>query len=384
MRRAPSTSIAPWEASRKAVARPIPLLAPVIAITLLFTFSIAVLHFDWSKGIACDPAYLYRSVLSFVEIVRNMTDALTSIFSLLDLRSARCTRLEAAGAWSLRFPEKLALKFAAVIQGECWMLHPDHPPVQMAQGDVFLLSQTPAYVLASDPQLPPEDGAKVIDWESSDVGRYGGADTVLLGGSFRVNPLHEHLLTEALPHLMLLPRDAPAASTLSRTLEIMEGEFRQIRMGSDLIRRHLADMLLVQMLRAFAERDVQGMDRRPPSRSWIGALTDPRLGAALDRIHAEPGRSWTVKALSEVAGMSRTSFAEAFHVAIGQTPIDYVTRWRMQIGEDLIHQGLGIADVAATLGYGSQSAFGTAFKRIKGCSPKVATRQSARSTGEWK
>ncbi|MGY5810187.1 AraC family transcriptional regulator [Rhizobium sp. LEGMi198b] len=312
-----------------------------------------------------------------------MTDALTSIFSLLDLRSARCTRLEAAGAWSLRFPEKLALKFAAVIQGECWMIHPDHPPVQMAQGDVFLLSQTPAYVLASDPHLPAEDGAKVIDWEGSDVGRYGGADTVLLGGSFRVNPLHERLLTEALPHLMLLPRDALAASTLSRTLEIMEGEFRQIRMGSDLIRRHLADMLLVQMLRAFAERDVRGMDRRQPRGSgWIGALTDPRLGAALDRIHAEPGRHWTVKALSEVAGMSRTSFAEAFHAAIGQTPIDYVTRWRMQVGEDLIHQGLGIADVAATLGYASQSAFGTAFKRIKGCSPKVATRQPVRSAGE--
>jgi hypothetical protein len=85
-----------------------------------------------------------------------MSDALTSIFNLLDLRSARCTRLEAAGAWSLWFPERLGLKFAEVVRGECWMLHPDYPPVQMAQGDVFLLSQTPAYILASDPQLPPK------------------------------------------------------------------------------------------------------------------------------------------------------------------------------------------------------------------------------------
>jgi hypothetical protein len=75
----------------------------------------------------------------------------------------------------------------------------------------------------------------------------------------------------------------------------MEGEFRQIRMGSDLIRRHLADMLLVQLLRAFAERDEQGIDRRWPRRSWIGALTDPRLGAALDAFTqnlGEAGRLW--------------------------------------------------------------------------------------------
>ncbi|MDN5928307.1 MAG: AraC family transcriptional regulator [Hyphomicrobiales bacterium] len=304
-----------------------------------------------------------------------MPDALTAVFNLLDLRSARCTRLEAAGAWSLRFPEKLALKFAAVIKGECWMLHPDHPPVRMMQGDVFLLSQTPAYVLASDPTLPPRDGAKVIDWDRSDTGRYGGDETVLLGGSFRVNELHERFLTETLPHLMLIPRDAPSAPVLSRTLEIMETEFCQTRVGSDLMRRHLADMLLVQMVRAFAERDHENVtDRRRQRANWIGALTDQRLGAALDQIHAEPGRNWTVKSLAEIAGMSRTSFAKAFHAAIGRAPIDYVSHWRMQIGADLIQRGGNIAEIAGTLGYASQSAFGVAFKRIRGCSPKAAAR----------
>jgi len=303
-----------------------------------------------------------------------MPDALSAIFHLLDLRSARCTRLEAAGDWSLRFPEKLALKFAAVIRGGCWMVHPDHPSVRMEQGDVFLLSQTPAYVLASDPGLVPQDGMKVIDWERSDIGRYGGDDTVLLAGSFRVNPLHGRLLSEALPHLMLIPREAPSAPVLSRTLEIMEAEFHQARMGSELMRHHLADMLLVQMLRAFGAREEEHGERRGRRSGWIGALTDPRLGAALNRIHAEPGRTWTVRALAEIAGMSRTSFAAAFHEAIGRAPIDYVTRWRIQVGEDLIHRGISVAEAAAATGYTSQSAFGAAFKRIRGCSPRAAVR----------
>lgn len=304
-----------------------------------------------------------------------MSDALTAIFNLLDLHSARSTRLEAGGNWSLRFPGKAALKFAAVIRGGCWMLHPDHPPVRMERGDVFLLSQTPAYVLASDPDLIPQDGAKVIDWERTHTGHYGGEETVVIASSFRVSRLHERLLTDVLPHLMLIQGEAPSAPVLSRTLEIMEVEFGRTGMGAELMRHHLADMLLVQMLRAFAAREDQSAGEEPPRRGgWIGALTDPRLGAALDRIHAEPGRAWTVKALAEIAGMSRTSFAEAFHTAIGRSPIDYVSRWRMQVGEDLIHRGHSIAEVAVRLGYTSQSAFGAAFKRITGRSPRASAK----------
>lgn len=325
-----------------------------------------------------------------------MFDALTTIFDLLDLRSARCTRLEAAGDWALRFPEKRAIKFAAVIKGGCWMIHPDHHtghhathhPIRIEAGDVFLLSQTPAYVLASDPALPPEDGTKVIDWTLSDTGHYGGDDVVMLGGSFAINPLHQHLLTDVLPRLMLIGRETAAAAGLGRLLELMEIEFAQTGMGSALVRHHLADMLLVQMLRAFAQGEINrparantapdqpresGMQNR--THDWIGALTDPRLGAALNRIHGEPHHPWTVAELARIAGMSRTSFAERFRAAMGRPPMEYVLHWRMHLAENLICQGKSIAEVANMLGYTSQSAFGVAFKRVKGCAPKTALRR---------
>ncbi|AJY46139.1 AraC family transcriptional regulator [Martelella endophytica] len=302
-----------------------------------------------------------------------MSDTLSTLFNLLDLRTARCTRFEAAGDWSLRFPEKYAIKFAAVLRGECFMLHESEPPVRLGAGDVFLLSHYPPYVLASDPALAPEDGTSVIDWSRSDTGRCGGDDVVMIGGAYRVSPLHAHLLSEALPRLMVIPADAPSAPVLSRTLQILESEFARNDIGSGMMRRHLADMLLVQMLRAISAReDVSGRDGR--ASDWIGALTDPRLGAALDAIHANPEKNWTVAALATIAGMSRTVFSEDFREAVGRSPMDYVLRWRMQIAEDLIHRGRSVSEVAGLLGYGSQSAFGAAFKRIKGCSPRAALR----------
>ncbi|TNB48164.1 AraC family transcriptional regulator [Martelella lutilitoris] len=305
-----------------------------------------------------------------------MTDTLTTLFNLLDLRSARCTRFEAGGDWSLRFPEKSAIKFAAVLKGTCFMLHGDRPPIRLRAGDVFLLSQYPSYVLASDPALPPEDGARVIDWTQSDTGRYGGDEVVMIGGAYRASPLHAHLLGDALPPLMLIPAQAPSAAQISRTLQSLESEFTRTDIGAEMMRRHLTDMLLVQMLRAISARE--GETTAVPGQSnWIGALTDRRLGAALDAIHANPERNWTVAALAGIAGMSRTAFSQGFRKAIGRAPIDYVLRWRMQVAEDLIHRGRSVSEVAGLLGYGSQSAFGVAFKRIKGRSPRAALRGQA-------
>ena len=196
----------------------------------------------------------------------------------------------------------------------------------------------------------------------------------MLAGAYRVDPLHERLLTDALPQLTVFPGTSRAAPGLRRTLEILEIEFCRTGIGSELLRHHLADMLLVQMLRAFSERDTPGaLPGGMEHKGLIGALTDPRLGAALNAIHTAPGRKWTVDALARIAGMSRTAFSDTFHSVIGRSPIDYVTRWRMQLADDLIHQGERVATVAEMLGYGSQSAFGAAYKRVRGHAPKATS-----------
>jgi hypothetical protein len=120
----------------------------------------------------------------FAAIVQTMTDAFSDIFSRLGMRSARCIGFEAAGQWAFRFPAKRALKFAAVLRGECAIMLADDMPHRLVAGDAFLLAEAPDHVLANDPELPPQDGLTSFDWQHSDVAHYGGSQTVLLAGSF--------------------------------------------------------------------------------------------------------------------------------------------------------------------------------------------------------
>lgn len=292
-----------------------------------------------------------------------MPDALSNVLSQVGLQSARCTRLEAGGEWSLRFVPKPALKFVAVIRGTCWMLMPGHEPQRIEAGDTFLLGNAPAYVLASDLNLLPEDGMALFDWARCDVAQYGGNDTVLLAGSFVLDALHSQLLPNALPPFMLIPASNPNAAVLRSTLTTLESEIQRTEMGSDLVVRRFADVLLVQALRAYVA--IYGKD----SAGWIGALSDPQIGGALNLMHNDVTHRWTVDDLSQAVGMSRSAFALAFKTRVGLPPLDYLVRWRLQIACDALRRGERIADIATQIGYGSQSAFANAFKRVYGTAP---------------
>ena len=292
-------------------------------------------------------------------------DPLSEVFSLLDIRSARCTRLEAGGTWALRFPAKPALKFAAVLRGWCWILLPGEPPCRLGAGDTFLLSNAPSYVLANDQQRTPEDGIALFDWAHSDAAHHGGDETVLLAGSFVFQPGNAQLLLGALPSFMHVPAQDRAAAVLRGTLELLDSEIRSARMGASLMTHRLADVLLVQALRAYV--GLRGQD----SAGWIGALTDERIGGALRLMHGDVGRRWTVDELARAVGMSRSGFAARFRSLVGIPPLDYLLRWRMQLAREALRRNEGsVASLADRLGYASESAFGHAFKRICGRAPK--------------
>jgi AraC-like DNA-binding protein len=291
-------------------------------------------------------------------------DRLSEVFALIEIRTARCTRLEAGGTWALRFPAKPALKFAAVLRGECWITLPDGTSNRLAMGDTFLLANAPPYVVANDRQKIPEDGITLFDWEHSDIAHHGGDETVLLAGSFAFEFSNAHLVLDSLPSFMLIPADNPSAAILRSTLEILDSEVRSGRMGASLVTRRLADVLLVQVLRAYF------VNRGNDSAGWIGALTDPRIGAALNLMHRDVAHPWRIEELARAVGMSRSGFALRFKNLVGLPPLDYLLRWRMQLARDSLRREVTVASIAARLGYTSESAFGNAFKRIYGRAPK--------------
>jgi AraC-like DNA-binding protein len=124
-------------------------------------------------------------------------------------------------------------------------------------------------------------------------------------------------------------------------------------------------MMLIQALRLhLADGARSGV-------GWLFALADKQMRVAITCMHDNPGHRWTLQELAERVGMSRSIFALKFKETVGETPMEYLTRWRMLLaGDKLKTAGDSLSDIAFSLGYESESAFGKAFKRVMGCSPK--------------
>ncbi len=143
-------------------------------------------------------------------------------------------------------------------------------------------------------------------------------------------------------------------------------ELRERQAGNSLVLQHLAHLMLVQALRVHLEAGAGA------GVGWFSALADKQLGAAIRAIHADPAHGWTLQELGERAGMSRSTFALRFRESLGEAPMQYVARWRMLLACDrLQNTGDPVGMIALALGYRSESAFSTAFKRVMGCSPAI-------------
>ena len=294
-----------------------------------------------------------------------MLDILTDIFAVVDLKSTRCTRLEAGGDWSFRLPQRDIIKLVTVLSGGCWMIQADKAPVWMSVGDTFLLCHSPSYTLASDLILPPLESASVFDWQHTNVGHYNGSDTVLLAASFELDKANANLLIDALPHFFLIPTSQTTALTLKRSIEILDQELQTSEFGFDLMRQYLAEILLIQFLRAYSSHN----SHRDNQVGWLGALGDSKIAATLHLMHNQIDRKWTVESLAQEVGMSRSAFSEHFKTSVGIPPLQYLIRWRMQVARKKLIAGERVATVAESLGYASESAFGYAFKKVFGQSP---------------
>src|SRR6202044_3411074 len=108
---------------------------------------------------------------------------------------------------------------------------------------------------------------------------------------------------------------------------------------------------------------------------WLFALADKQMSAAINSMHEDPAYRWTLQELAERSGMSRSTFALKFRQTVGESPTEYLTRWRMLLaGDKLANSTDPISVIALSLGYESESAFSTAFKRVMGCSPRQYSR----------
>ncbi|MFE3461551.1 AraC family transcriptional regulator [Nocardiopsis aegyptia] len=324
-------------------------------------------------------------------------DVLSDVITTVRTGRPVAARVEWYAPWGLRLPGSGGGSFQVVLQGSSWLFVEGEEPRRLAVGDVVLLPHGQGHTLADSPDTPVTDLHEALRPVEGGAGRGGGrsgapvaelvcgrgglrpfrtaalgdrADggppgCVTVGGSYHSPPARRHPLLTELPRVVHLPHRVGARAELAAAVDLLGGELDRPRQGSDAVIPSLLDMLLLFILRAYLEE--QGPER---TCGWVGALRDPAVSAAVRAVHDDPAHPWSVAELGERAGLSRAAFSKRFTGMVGQSPLAYVTWWRLTTAAHLLREGeLPLGAIAAKVGYRSQFAFANAFKREFGVAP---------------
>jgi AraC-like DNA-binding protein len=297
-----------------------------------------------------------------------MVDPLAEVISLLKPRAVYAKVISGAGAWAIRYSAFGEPSFCTMLDGECVLAVDGQAPITLVAGDFVLMPATPGFTLSGtvpavpvlrDPRQSQPPGHEIRHGAPD-----GPADMRMLGGYFAFDSPDAGLMVSLLPSLLHV-RGVPRLPVL---VQLVREESIAQRPGRELVLGRLIEVLLIEALRSAPG------DGAPPG--LLRALADTRLAAAMRHMHGDPARAWTVPELAKVAALSRSAFFERFSRAVGVPPMEYLLAWRMAMARDLLsRRDLAVAQVAERVGYGSASAFSTAFSRHVGHAPGRYARQ---------
>jgi len=264
-----------------------------------------------------------------------------------------------------------------ISRGNCWLSVEGMPdPLPLTGGDCFLLAPASTYALRDNPRTRARSFCEAAPTNRSNVIHYGGGGipTTVISGWFSFGQMSVKPLKRLLPELILVKADQAQTLALHATLQLLASEMAEPAPGSDVMVNRLADILFIQCVRAHIASSSENCNS-----GWLRAIFDPKIGAALKAMHERVENPWTVETLAASAGMSRSAFALRFKELLGETPLEYLTKWRMCKATGLLREGdRKLFEVAKSVGYDSDAAFSKAFKRVLG----MATKEYRRSAAE--
>jgi AraC-like DNA-binding protein len=303
-------------------------------------------------------------------------DAVAGLLDGPRARGAFLLRSTMDPPWSLRIEDEAPLTLMAIVRGSACVVEDGGAVHRLGAGDVAIARGPDPYLVADAPDTPAQaiihpgqhcttpDGAelKLMDFLGTrEWGNSADGETVMLTGTYQLDGEVSRRLLRALPPLLVLEGDAwetPLIGLLAE--EIVKDE-----PGQEAVLDRLLDLLLIAVLRAwFARPEAQAP-------GWYRAHGDPIVGPALRALHGDPAHQWTVAELADGAGVSRAALARRFNDLVGEPPMSFLTGWRIALAADLLREpGATVGSVAPQVGYGSAFALSTAFKRLRGVSPR--------------
>jgi len=289
-------------------------------------------------------------------------------------RDAFVLRCSMAPPWSVRIADRSTVSLIVAVRGRMAVALPGEAPAWAEPGDVAVIKTTAPYLIASDPDIPPQvviepgqlcrplgsDGAAyqqgLRTWGNSPEG-----SCVFLTGTYELPSQVSGRLLDSVPGLLILragDHDVPGVALLA-------AECGRDTPGQDAVLDRLVDLVLITTLRAWFARD------QNTAPGWWQAYEDPLVGDVLRLMHDRPGEPWTLESMAAQVAVSRATLARRFTQLLGQPPMAYLTEWRLCLAADLLRDTSQTIDaIARQTGYAIPFAFSTAFRRRFGQPPR--------------
>ncbi|MEV6280481.1 AraC family transcriptional regulator [Nocardia sp. NPDC051832] len=294
-------------------------------------------------------------------------DVLADVLAATKLGGVVTAHLTAAAPWGIKMDDMPKATFHAILAGACWLVRPGAEPVQLAAGDFTLLPTGVGHALCSAPEvdLVPAQQTEAGTGRQRIHLRGPGRETTIVCGAYRYDAFPNHPLLRVLPPLVHIPAgQTPAHREMAATVTMLAAELAAERPGAQTVTDRLVDILFVQMLRVWAEL------RAEDGASWLAGLRDPEISGAMSVMHEHPAHPWTIEEIAGKVGVSRATLARRFTTLVGEPPLSYLTRWRLELAARRLRDTPdSIAAVGKNVGYASEFAFSRAFKRAHGESP---------------
>ncbi len=259
------------------------------------------------------------------------------------------------------------MSYHVVTRGTVWACVPNQPPIRLSAGDVIVFPHGDAHAMSSAPGMRDAPNLALFRLPSEgqlpfalSMGGEQDEPAHIVCGFFGCDARPFNPLLAALPRVLHMSDSGPVSALAS----VAATESQARRPGGDCVLGRLSELMFVDVVRRYLEE-------LPPERAnWLAALREPFVARALGALHRSPSRPWTLELLARDVGLSRSALAERFTAFVGQPPMQYLTRWRMQLAANQLRNGSdSVAVVAENVGYESEAAFSRAFKKAVGMPP---------------
>ena len=310
-------------------------------------------------------------------VIKHHMDPLSELFGSMRIQDAIVRRVEATAPWGVRYSGDIGsrVRFGLVIRGAAFLRFKNQRrTIALSGGDlgIFILNNEP-FTLADHPRSAAGDFRDVRKLEVDGVIHFGGGGplTTLVSGSFGISTFEAPIISTILPRFLHLRLEQNRSRAFQSILDILAAETAQPGVAPSCL-TSLYELMFVYAIRAYASSS------EAPPKGWLAAMSDKHLSKAIQAMHSSFDESWSVESLAREACMSRSAFALKFRSVLGQTPLEYLTQWRMyRAGAMIRSKNTSFSEVASAVGYGSESSFSRVFRREMGAAPREYRRKCA-------